>query len=103
VGGPESPLRIVGMGQRDAEERMDGIADVLLDNAALGGDDCREFGECLVKPALEALRTERHGERRRAHEVNEHGRNNSPLGKPSRHRQSPKGWCGLLGLQRESD
>jgi hypothetical protein len=79
VSGPEGPLGIVGVRQWNAEECMDGVTNVFFDDAALSRDDRREIGECLIEPSLDALRTECHGERCGAHDVNEQGRNDSPL------------------------
>jgi len=78
-GGPQSAgvrraeraERVVSMRDGCPEERVHRVADVLLDDAALGDDAGAHLGKRSVERALQPFRTEPHGEVSRSNDVDE--------------------------------
>ena len=67
----EGAERVVGVSGRRPEERVHGVADVLLDDATLGDDARAHRGECPVERTLQPFRAEPHGEVGRSNDVDE--------------------------------
>src|SRR6185436_6948838 len=57
-GGDDALARVVGVGHRSAPERHYGVADVLVERAAVVADDAAHRREVLVDVLLEVLRAE---------------------------------------------
>ena len=85
------PQGVVRMGDRRAEDRVDGVADVLLHGAALVLDEPPQTGEGRIERGLQPLRAERHRERGRADHVDEQAGDEAPLLLPHDPRRLPVG------------
>jgi len=79
LGRTERPEGVVLVGAWRAEERVDRVADVLLDGATVLRDDPRELRERRAELALETLRAKPHRQLRRPHDVDEHAGHEAAL------------------------
>jgi hypothetical protein len=80
------------------EERVDGIADVLLDGTAVRRDDRAQLGERRAELALEALGAEARRQLGRPDDVDEHARHEAPFLAYWRHgRESREGLAAASG------
>ncbi len=70
--GANGPKRIVLVEGRDPEDGHEGVADVLLDRAAVPLDDCVHDLEVAVEHSTRRLRLEPLHQRRRPHDVRKH-------------------------------
>jgi len=64
--------RVVRMSGRRPEERVHGVADVLLDDATLGNDARAHRGECPVERTFQPFGAQPNGEVGRSDDVDEH-------------------------------
>ena len=85
----QGALRVVLTGRRDPEDRHDGVADELLDDAAPALDHRRHRREVLGQERAELLRVELLAQRRRAGQVGEENRDELALGALRRRRIQP--------------
>ena len=76
---PHRPLGVVAVGDRRAEDRHDAVADVLVDPAAMLGDEAVGAGEEALQERVHLLRVELAAERGVAGEVGEEDRDLPPL------------------------
>ena len=77
--GPERAERVVRVRGGGAEERVDGVADVLLDDSALRTDLRAHALEGVGERPLQALRTKTCRQRGRADDVDEHAGDEAAL------------------------
>ena len=73
----ECTLRIVGVGGGRPEERVDGVADVFLDDTAFRGDEGLELREAAIEGALQPFGPELAREGRRTDDVDEQRRDDA--------------------------
>ena len=78
-GGPHGALGVVLVAGRRAPDRHHGVADELLDRAAVALDDPAGKVEIARQQVADLLRVPRLGDRREAHEVGEEDRDDPPL------------------------
>ena len=83
-GGPDGPLCVVFVGRRRAPHGHDGIADELLDRAAVPRDDLLSGREVAGQEFAGLLRVARFCPARGADEIGEHDRDEPPLRLPRR-------------------
>ena len=78
-GGPRRAQWIVVMGPRGAKQRHDGVADMLIDRAAIAGDDAVDQRREARHKLMNLFSVQRTGKRREPGEICEEYRDLAPL------------------------